>query len=99
MARRGGCPRLPSQPDPFVGAEGAERADKEEMVIGRSDEQLNPPDSMALTTPRECLVLLGGTHLGHRLSAAQTGRTHDRNRIEHQSFLEKTYCTQGAVHT
>jgi hypothetical protein len=41
------------------------------MVIGRSDEQQNPSDSMAPTTPRHCLVLLGGTHLGQRPYAAQ----------------------------
>lgn len=65
------------------------------MVIGRSDEQQNPPDSMALTTPRECLVLLGGTHLGQRLPAARTGRTHDRNRIEHQTSFKEPLAPRG----
>ena len=41
------------------------------MVIGRSDEQQSQPDSMALTTPRKCLALLGGTHLGQRSWAAR----------------------------
>ena len=56
------------------------------MVIGRSDEQQSPSDLMAFTTPRECLALLGGTHLGQRPCAAQTGRTHDRNRTGHPNF-------------
>jgi hypothetical protein len=69
------------------------------MVIGRSDEQQSPSDSLAFITPRECLALLGGTHLGQRSSAAQTGRTHDRNRTDHQKLLEAQPCIQEAVHT
>ena len=65
------------------------------MVIGRSDEQQSPPDSMALTTPRDCLALLGGTHLGRRFRAAQTGRTYDRNRIEHHKFPELALASNG----
>ena len=57
------------------------------MVIGRSDKQQSPSDSMAFTTPRECLALLGGTHLGQRPCAVQTGRTHDRNRTGIRTFL------------
>lgn len=69
------------------------------MVIGRSDEQQSPPDSMAFTTPQKCLALLGGTHLGQRPRAARTGRTHDRNRTGHQNFPTCSPCTHGAVHT
>ena len=69
------------------------------MVIGRSDEQQSPSDSMAFTTPRECLALLGGTHLGQRPCTAQTGRTHDRNRTENRNFPSERSCTNGAVHT
>ena len=56
------------------------------MVIGRSDEQQSPSDSTAPTTPRNCLALLGGTHLGQRPCAVQTGRTHERNRAGYQNF-------------
>ena len=67
------------------------------MVIGRSDEQQSPSDSMAFTTPRDCLALLGGTHLGQRSHAAQIDRTHDRNRAGHQNFPTNSSCTHRAV--
>lgn len=68
------------------------------MVIGRSDKQQSPSHSMAFTTPRECLALLGRTYLGQQSCAAQTGRTHDRNRTETRNFPLEPSCTYGAVH-
>jgi len=92
-------PKASSIGCPARGCRGAKRADRKEMVIGRSDEQQSPSDSLAFITPRECLALLGGTHLGQRSSAAQRGRTHDRNRTDHQKLLEAQPCIQEAVHT
>jgi hypothetical protein len=65
------------------------------MVIGDPTKQQSPSSAMALITPLKCWALLRGTHLGQRSYAAQTGRTHDRNRIEHQNFPKTHLASQG----
>jgi hypothetical protein len=68
------------------------------MMIGRSDERVNPGRATAIVG-RSIVVVSFAEPIwasGHR--AASTGRTHDRRRTARQ-ILQKASCASGAVHT
>jgi hypothetical protein len=70
----------------------------QEMMIGRSDERVNPGRATA-AEGRSIVVVSFAEPIwasGHR--AASTGRTHDCRRTVHQ-ILQKSSCASGAVHT
>jgi hypothetical protein len=70
---------------------------RKKMLIGRSDDPHNPCRVAAVKVSHP-FGRGSRNPSGPAAPAAQTGRTHDRNRTASEFFLP-TPCTNGAVHT
>jgi hypothetical protein len=68
------------------------------MIIGRSDDPENPARVTGAPTPRACLGLDRGTHLGQRHAPHQQAGHMTAHRTE-QTISQENILHSGAVHT
>src|SRR5215210_5910006 len=87
-----GRPHMQRPPEPFAGAKVQGKL--QEMMIGRSDERVNPETPTADRGRLSVMVSFAEPIWASGHSAASTGRTHDRRRTARQ-IQQQTLAPQG----